>query len=362
MQKDRNNIAELVRSAYEFNVEDSLDLSCLDGKTILITGGASGFGEGFFRKWAEHNANVIIGDVNAIKGKALVEEVRAQTNNQNLHFLYCDVTKWQSQVDFFRDAAKLSPHAGIDAVVANAGIASDNPVFDNPAHDLGALSEPLSIDLKVVEVNLIGAMYTAHLAFHYLPLNPCPPHTSPGQDAPKRDRHLLLIGSVAGIAAFPGQVEYCVAKHGVTGLYRSLMCTAFTKGIRVNLIMPYFSDTPMLSTALRAILAGTPVGKVDSIVDAGTRLMGSGVSGKALVVGPDVKVDKSWTVLSDPSKDGKSVAIREVYGQDFDAVDAFTLRYVKLMYQITILNGWRMWVCDMVAALLHPFQAFWKRN
>jgi NAD(P)-dependent dehydrogenase (short-subunit alcohol dehydrogenase family) len=268
---------------------------------------------------------VIIGDINVIRGKALVEEVRKNTKNQNIHFLSCDVTKWQSQVDFFRDAAKLSPHGGIDAVVANAGIVVDNPTFDSPADNLGTLNEPPPIDLRVVEVNLIGAMYTAHLAFYYLPKNPGSQQTylppSLGQNSPNRDRHLLLIGSMAGIAPFPGQVEYCTAKHGITGLYRSLMCTAFTKGIRVNLIMPYFTDTPIVSTVARVLLAGGPVGKVASVVDAGTRLMGNNnIGGRALVVGPRANVGEDWTIVPESSMDGKAVTTWEVYGQDFEDV------------------------------------------
>jgi NAD(P)-dependent dehydrogenase (short-subunit alcohol dehydrogenase family) len=88
------------------------DSTWVAGKTILITGGASGFGEGFLRKWAENGANVIIGDINKTKGGVVVKEVRKSTGNLNHHFLYCDVTDWQSQVDFFRDAVKLSPTGG----------------------------------------------------------------------------------------------------------------------------------------------------------------------------------------------------------------------------------------------------------
>ena len=294
---------------------------------------------------------MIIGDINAASGKALVEEVREYTKNQNLHFLYCDVTKWQSQVDFFRDAAKLSPHGGIDAVVANAGIVADNPTFDSPADNLGTLSEPPPPDFKVIEVNLIGAMYTAHLAFYYLPKNPGSQKTylpsSPGQDSPKRDRHLLLIGSMAGIAPFPGQVEYCAAKHGITGLYRSLMCTAFTKGIRVNLIMPYFTDTPIVSTVARVLLAGGPMGKVASVVDAGTRLMGNNnIGGRALVVGPRVKVNEDWTIVPESSIRGKAVTIWEVYSQDFDEVGKVSGLFKRFLSLTTSIRYLHFALCE----------------
>jgi FlaA1/EpsC-like NDP-sugar epimerase len=92
------------------------------GKTILITGGASGFGEGFLRKWAVDGANVIIGDINKTKGSAVVKEVRELTGNLNHHFLHCDVTDWKSQADFFRDAVKLSPTGGKSRIAVGNGI------------------------------------------------------------------------------------------------------------------------------------------------------------------------------------------------------------------------------------------------
>jgi len=114
----RNNLVEVTRQSKPVDTSDPYDATWVAGKTIVITGGASGFGEGFFRKWAENGANVIIGDINDARGKALVEEVRMKTRSHHHHYLHCDVTNWQSQVDFFRTAAELSPHGGIDAVVA----------------------------------------------------------------------------------------------------------------------------------------------------------------------------------------------------------------------------------------------------
>jgi hypothetical protein len=133
MTKERNNIVGVTCQSKPVDTTEPYDAAWIAGRTILITGGASGFGEGFFRKWAEHGACVIIGDVNKTRGSALVEEVRKTAGNPNLHFLYCDVANWQSQVDFFRSAVKLSPHGGIDAVVANAGISENNfDYFMNP--------------------------------------------------------------------------------------------------------------------------------------------------------------------------------------------------------------------------------------
>ncbi|KAA8564760.1 hypothetical protein EYC84_010532 [Monilinia fructicola] len=77
MASARNNVVDVVRQSVPVDTTAPYDAGWVAGKTILITGGASGFGEGFFRKWAENGANVIIGDVNNAKGKALVEELQS---------------------------------------------------------------------------------------------------------------------------------------------------------------------------------------------------------------------------------------------------------------------------------------------
>jgi NAD(P)-dependent dehydrogenase (short-subunit alcohol dehydrogenase family) len=141
MPKDRNNIAAITQQSKPIDISEPFDPSWVSGKTILITGGASGFGEGFSRKWAAHGANIMIGDINDGRGKALIEELRMQTGSQNHHFFHCDVTNWQSQVDFFQSATKLSPHGGIDAVVANAGIPDLPSTLEMPK-DLDAKEPP----------------------------------------------------------------------------------------------------------------------------------------------------------------------------------------------------------------------------
>lgn len=93
------------------------DAAWVKGKVILITGGASGFGAGFVRHWAQHGATVVIGDINVPKGEALCRDInKGLTGASKAHFVHCDVTDWQSQVNLFKAAVKLSPHGGIDCV------------------------------------------------------------------------------------------------------------------------------------------------------------------------------------------------------------------------------------------------------
>ncbi|APA15953.1 hypothetical protein SS1G_09146 [Sclerotinia sclerotiorum 1980 UF-70] len=353
----RNNIVDIMKQSSPVDTTTPYDASWVAGKTIIITGGASGFGEGFFRKWAENGANVIIGDVNGTRGKALVEEVRKKTANQNHHYLQCDVTNWQSQVDFFRTAAELSPSKGIDAVVANAGITEEPMSFQEPLN-LDA-AEPPKPNFKAFEVDLLGVMYTAHLAMWYLPRNPrsqkANPSITPGPNTP--DRHLLLIGSVASILPFPGQVQYATAKHGVLGLFRSLRSTTFANGIRVNMLCPYFIDTPLIPTGGRLLLAGGAMGKPEDVVDAGTRLMAdSRIVGRALVIGPKVQVEGEFNLLPESSK-GNEKAVWEAYADDCIELEVFSARFVRLINTVETMRGWGGWAVDVAKALTYPIRS-----
>ncbi|RFU33751.1 hypothetical protein B7463_g2628, partial [Scytalidium lignicola] len=353
---ERNNLVDIIRQSPPLDVAAPYDEGLVEGKTILITGGASGFGEGFFRKWADNGANVIIGDVNRERGKALVDEVRAKTGNDNHHFIYCDVTNWQSQVDFFHEAIKLSPHGGIDAVVANAGIGDVPSTFENP-RNLDA-DEPRPPNLKCLNVNLIGVLYTTNLALYYLPRNPgsekASPTTVPGNSP--RDRHILLIGSLSSVFPIPGQIMYGISKHAVLGLFRQLVGTTFVRGIRVNLLCPYFIDTPLLSGAARVLLAGGAMGKPEDVVDAGTRFMAdSSIVGRALAVGPKVKVDKNMELVTDKAAEGTETALFEIYAHDYVEVEAFVARIVRIINQIEGNRGWIGWIADMIRAIRYQF-------
>ena len=249
----------------------------------------------------------------------------------------------------------------LHAVVANAGIAENPPTFELPK-DLDVETPPPP-NLQCFEVDLLGVMYTAHLAMFWLPRNPSSDKAnssiSPTQQS--RDRHLLLVGSVASLGPIPGQAQYCVSKHGVLGLFRSLRATAFAHGIRVNMLCPYFIDTPIIPAAGRLLLAGAAMGKPEDVVDAGTRLSAdTRIVGRALVVGPKVRVsvDDEWQLVPQMSQGGKEIAVWEAYADDFQEVEAFVARFTRLLNQVEIARGWIGWASDMVKVVTYPFRAW----
>lgn len=409
----QNNLNHLLHLSPPVDCTRPFSSSTLRHKTILLTGGASGLGAAFARAWAKAGANLIIGDVAIPAGEALVAELRALSSdhpNQVHHFLPLDVTSWSSQAAFFRTAAtQLSPTGEIDAVVASAGVSDREGAitgrgFENPA-GLDA-PDPPAPDLKCIEVNLTGVLYTAHLALFWLQQSAASasPTTEKEEEEEEeedgarderdaRDRHLLLIGSSAGLYPLPGVPQYVTSKHGVTGLFRALRTLSYRQGLRVNMLCPYFVDTPILPNRAVAMLAGLGLASLEDTVDAATRLMaqddgeprGTGrIAGRALFVGPRARLlkrvlptrgevvlgeDGEWEdggeedglegrdVTGEVLNEGDVAAgvgqgVWDVFGHDYETADYFIRRYIRVLNTIAAVKGWVGFWKGFVHALL----------
>lgn len=348
------------------------DLTKVAGKTILITGGALGLGAAFARHWAAHGANLIIGDINDTAGEQLVAELRTQYRDGSHHFFHCDVTDWASQVALFKAAARSSPHGGIDVVVANAGISlpGASHSFENPSADPADPDAPPRPDTRIIDINVTAAMHTAHLALFWLPrngpskLNPSPRGSSSSSSS--RDRCLLLVGSVAGLFPFVGQAQYTASKHAITGLFRALRGSAWTHGVRITLLCPYFvSGSNMLPIAAEAaFLAGGAGGaSIQDVVDGATRLVADdSIVGRALLVGPRV-TDAGDGQSDDEGRNGNkhedhgqetkvTASVWDCYAEDYTDAETFIWRWVRLLNAVEKVKGVLGLVTDLVAILL----------
>ena len=216
------------------------DTSVLKDKSVIITGGASGLGLAYVKAFASHGAFVTFGDLNSSAGQKIAAEL-----GQNVQFVQCDVTSWSDQVSMFKAAVQNSPAKSCDIVVANAGIAASDPVF---AFDDS--EEPVEPNLTIMKVNAIGPLYTAKLAMHYFNRQP---------DDLSRDRCLIMKGSLAAYLDLPGAPQYNVSKWGMRAFVNCIRRTGWQKGIRVNLIAPWFIATPILSQEAVAHLSGMGV-------------------------------------------------------------------------------------------------------
>lgn len=200
----------------------TFDPSSLRGKSVVITGGASGLGEQFAHSFVSHGAFVTIGDIDVENGKRVVESLGGDSKAA---FLKCDVLSWSDQLQLFKLAINVSPQKRVDIVLANAGISKQDDVFQDKTTDGGDPQEP---DLAIFKINAIGVLYTAKLALHYLPKS-------------EGDKALILTASLAGYMELPGSPQYTASKFAVRGMMRSLGLTnGGVKGrVRVNALAPW---------------------------------------------------------------------------------------------------------------------------
>lgn len=208
------------------------------GKVFLVTGGASGLGEGTARMFAANGGKVVIADLQADKGEALARELGGA-------FVRCDVSQ---EADAQAAVAKAVSLGKLVGLVNCAGIApAAKTVGKDGAH-------PLALFTKVVTVNLIGSFNMIRLAAEAMAKN---------EPEPTGERGVLI--STASVAAYDGQIgqaAYSASKGGVVGMTLPIARDLARNGIRNMTIAPGIFGTPMLFAMPKevqdALAAGVP--------------------------------------------------------------------------------------------------------
>lgn len=254
------------------NCDVDLDTSNVKGKTAVVTGGANGIGEAYVRALTKAGAFVVIADLDAEEGARLEKEL-----GSSVKFAKCNVTVWADQLAAFKTAIASSSSGRVDIVVANAGISGADSVFFN---DVEA-EEPEEPKLNILNVNLIGVLYTVKLALHYFRRQ----HALNKGDP--LDQVLVLQGSLAGYLDLPGAIQYTASKFGLRGMMRALRKTEHAHNIRVNYIGPWFVETKILSKQAVQHLTSQGI-SFATVEDAGQCLI---------------------RIVSDPSVNGRAFAI-----------------------------------------------------
>ncbi|EIM84945.1 NAD-P-binding protein [Stereum hirsutum FP-91666 SS1] len=221
-------------------------------KVVIVTGGASGIGKESCILFAQYGAKIVIGDVDEKAGMGVVENITSAGGDAV--FIRCDVTSWDDQVSMFELA--LSRYGSVDVVVVNAGILdklTDSWTGELKGSD-GRLQPP---SLKVIDVNVYGALYTIRLALYYFVKKSTP------QDL----KSLVVMGSLASWISLPfGPPLYGASKHAMLGTMRNLSASLpgqpETKHIRVSCIHPWYADTNILDTPTKLFVAGVPLAPV----------------------------------------------------------------------------------------------------
>ena len=196
----------------------------IQGKVFIVTGGASGLGEGTVRMLAANGASVVVADLQADKGEALAKEL-----GPKVAFVRCDVSQ---EADGEAAVAAARSLGTLKGLVNCAGIA---PAVKTVGKD-GA--HPLHVFAKCIQVNLIGSFNMIRLAAAAMAGN---------EPEPTGERGVLI--STASVAAYDGQMgqaAYSASKGGIVGMTLPIARDLARNGIRVMTIAPGIFGTPMM--------------------------------------------------------------------------------------------------------------------
>jgi NAD(P)-dependent dehydrogenase (short-subunit alcohol dehydrogenase family) len=185
----------------------------LDGKKMLVVGGASGIGEAIVRASSAQGADVAIADSDTTAAKV----VGCQTGAAMVPL---DVTDWESVQQGI--AAAVSRLGYIDILVNSAGVMHVGKLHETSLDEYD----------RIQAVNSRGAFLTCRAVIDSM--------------RARRAGNIINIASVAGLIAVERRFSYCVSKGALVEMTRALAIDYATEGIRANAICPGTVDTPMI--------------------------------------------------------------------------------------------------------------------
>ena len=196
----------------------------IEGKSFIVTGGASGLGGATARMFGKNGAHVTIVDLNAELGEALASEIGGR-------FVRADVS---SEADGQQAvAAATGAFGGLHGLVNCAGIGTASRTLGKTGpHDLASF-------VRTINVNLIGTFNMIRLAAAAI-----------AAEDPDEGGQRGVIVNTASVAAYDGQIgqaAYSASKGGIVGMTLPIARDLASVGIRVVTIAPGLFKTPLLA-------------------------------------------------------------------------------------------------------------------
>jgi NAD(P)-dependent dehydrogenase (short-subunit alcohol dehydrogenase family) len=239
----------------------------LSGKTVLITGGASGMGRSMVELFSAEGANVVAADIN----QARLDEVKRELP---------DVTVLR---------ADISTAAGCDAAIAATGERLDILCNNAGITDGAALLDETSEELydRVLAVNLKGPFMLSKRAVLKM--------------AAQGGGHIINIASINGYRPSFCGASYAASKFGLVGLSMNIVATYGDQGIRCNVVCPGATMTNIGES----VAEYTPRGRKLIAGVAADRLPAKSIAAMTLFLATDaaadingaiIPVDRGWAV------------------------------------------------------------------
>ncbi len=185
----------------------------LDGKSVLITGGASGIGRATAKRFLEEGSRVVVLDHDRAASARLREELPALSGT-----IIADVSDVKAVARAFSELDLICQ--GIDILINNAGISIRHSLMDITPEEWQ----------QVIDVNLNGVFYVAQQAARRM--------LAAGSGV------IINMGSTNGLMGYPYYADYNASKAGVIELTRS-MALELAPTVRVIAVCPGYVLTPM---------------------------------------------------------------------------------------------------------------------
>jgi 3-oxoacyl-[acyl-carrier protein] reductase len=241
----------------------------LEGKSAIVTGGASGFGAGIVRRFVREGASVIIADVNGDSAEALAAELGERTRG-----VATDVTV-TADVEALIAATKAFA-GGVDILVNNAGIGHTPEPMETLAEE--------TFD-RIIDVNVKSIYRTARQVVPEMKAN--------GSGA------ILNIASTGGVSPRPNLTWYNASKGWVITATRAMAIELAASGIRVNALNPVAGETPLLKTFMgedtpeirQKFLSTIPIGRFSTPDDMGAAACFLCSDDASMITGVALEVD-----------------------------------------------------------------------
>jgi NAD(P)-dependent dehydrogenase (short-subunit alcohol dehydrogenase family) len=230
----------------------------LDGKVAVISGGASGIGAAAAARLAAAGASVVVGDV-----------VSPNTAADDARFVTLDVTSSDSWREL-RETV-LSAFGRVDVLINSAGIFRDGMTAEISA----------TVWDRVVAVNQTGTFLGMQTFADSL--------ASDGGGS------IVNLSSYAGMQGHGTSIAYSATKWAVRGMTRFAAREFAPRGVRVNAIVPGFIDTPMVQAASQQLrdsaVRRTPLGRLGSVAEVAEAIAFLASDDSAFITGTEIVID-----------------------------------------------------------------------
>jgi glucose 1-dehydrogenase len=219
----------------------------LEGKTVVITGGGQGIGQGIAYRLADEGADIVVDYVgNPQPAKETVAKI--QEKGRKALAVEADI----SSVDQIHSLMKqaIDYFGAVDVLVNNAGVEKHASIWEASEHDY---------DL-VLGINLKGPYFASQAFVQH-------------RMAVKKPGKIINVSSVHEDLPFPHFTSYCASKGGMKMMMRNLSIELAPYGITVNNIAPGAIETPINTSLLndpvklKALLENIPLARLGQVGD-----------------------------------------------------------------------------------------------